>query len=74
MLPLQLTTLTQHVTFQYISTDSIKFAVWNDGTGDPMIGGFGSFHVTPDYMTVTYHAANGTALFTTPRLMPRYKF
>ncbi|EGD77126.1 type 5 acid phosphatase [Salpingoeca rosetta] len=51
--------------------DSIKFSVWNDGSGNPMLGGFGSFHVTPEFMTVTYHAANGTALYTTPQMKPR---
>ena len=53
------------------NTDSIKFAVWNDGSGNPMVGGFGSFHLTPDHMTVSYHAANGTVLFTTPEMKPR---
>lgn len=31
-------------------TDSIKFAVWDDGHGMPMLGGFASFVATSSNM------------------------
>ena len=58
---------------------SIKF--WTAGPGGssyqklPMVmkSGFTSYYVYPDYMQVVFHAHDGTALYTTPKIMPRPK-
>lgn len=50
---------------------ALQFAVWNDGNGNPMEGGFGSMVATPDELTISYHAANGTLLYVTPPVFPR---
>ena len=36
-----------------------------------MKSGFTSYYVYPDYMQVVFHAHDGTALYTTPKIMPR---
>jgi hypothetical protein len=50
---------------------ALKFKVWNDGTGSPIIGGFASLQFTSQSMVAVYHAANGTVLYTTPPILPR---
>jgi len=36
-----------------------------------MIGGFTSYRIGAESMEVVFHAHNGTALYTTPKIMPR---
>jgi acid phosphatase/tartrate-resistant acid phosphatase type 5 len=52
-------------------SNSIKFAVWNDGSGSPMVGGYGSFTATAESLQLRFHAANGTVLYLPPPVLPR---
>eukprot|EP00730_Choanoeca_flexa_P012571 TRINITY_DN4400_c0_g1_i1.p1 TRINITY_DN4400_c0_g1~~TRINITY_DN4400_c0_g1_i1.p1 ORF type:complete len:334 (+),score=89.66 TRINITY_DN4400_c0_g1_i1:60-1061(+) len=50
---------------------SLKFAIWNDGTGSPINGGFGSMIATEEQLVFNYYASNGTKLFTSEPVLPR---
>ena len=49
---------------------SLKFAVWNDGNGNPIEGGYASMSAFEDSVSFVYYASNGTVLYTTPPIAP----
>ena len=49
---------------------SLKFAVWNDGSGNPIEGGYASMSAFEDSVSFVYYASNGTVLYTTPPIAP----
>ena len=51
--------------------DSILFHAWNDGSGSPIVGGFGSFTATAADISFLMHAANGTVLYRSEPKAPR---
>ena len=50
---------------------SIKFAMWNSGSGSPIVGGFGSFEASEESLVLHFHAANGTVLYSSRDIPPR---
>lgn len=54
-----------------LPTNSVKFAMWNSDGSSPISGAFASFVATPQNLTFTFHAGNGTQLYVTEPVFPR---
>ncbi|EDQ92344.1 uncharacterized protein MONBRDRAFT_30765 [Monosiga brevicollis MX1] len=50
---------------------AMKFAIWNDGTGSPIEGGFAIMTANATEVVFEYFAANATRLFTSNPVKPR---